>query len=550
MEKFNLILVFLNILTLQASELPAWHMKPFGSHLEPNKVDESFADNLISAKDFAEKYVLSRKPIVLRGVVKQWPAFELWTDEYLSEKYGDMEMRIEGKKEKHSGIPKGDVCLGRDRLKTFLSEYKKGANKYVVSELPTPMWGEVKLPACASCGELVRNMVEIDVWMNSDTGKKGKGGSSIIHKDAFNTMNCVLKGKKEWKLVELQYNDYMYQAWEGPMDRGYGGYSLINPDKVNAKRFPNVGEIPRWQFTTINEGDCFFLPSQMWHQVKSYGVENRAVAFLFSQFTGRTELNTTDCKEKEEPVFLSDVDVDLQYPGTGVMYMGHNELESVMAELRKSLVSKKKGYVTKKRVYTMIIMNHDVANKVQDKLLHKARSMYEHFLELAGGIKENMNQSFVDNLKRHEVRPCYKWMFPTEPSNSYEHEYSNFSPGNVAEIIQETLEEDKEGKLKKENLIKRYVGGGGTEKFAQELWDNLAGEGNEETDAESMDLKKALKKYEDHQREDPDNERDGDDDVIVTPQGHKSRPKSEEGGYGDEDKEEADVTPENPKDEL
>ena len=233
MEKFTFFLVFLNILTLQASELPTWHMKPFGNHLQPDKVDESFADNLISAKEFAEKYVLPRKPIVLRGVVKQWPAFELWTDEYLSEKYGDMEMRIEGKKEKQSGIPKGDVCLGRDRLKTFLSEYKKGANKYVVSELPTPMWGEVKLPACASCGELVRNMVEIDFWINSDTGKKGKGGNSIIHKDAFNTMNCVLRGKKEWKLVELQYNDHMYQAWEGPMDRGYGGYSLINADKVH-----------------------------------------------------------------------------------------------------------------------------------------------------------------------------------------------------------------------------------------------------------------------------------------------------------------------------
>ena len=90
---------------------------------------------------------------------------------------------------------------------------------------------------------------------------------------------------------------------------------------MDAKRFPNVGEIPRWQFTTINEGDCLYLPSQMWHQVKSYGVENRAVAFLFSQFIDRTDLNTSDCKEKEEPVLLSDVDVDLQYPGTGVMYL-------------------------------------------------------------------------------------------------------------------------------------------------------------------------------------------------------------------------------------
>lgn len=214
-------------------ELPSWHMKPIGSHIEPSKVDETFSDDSISPKDFAEKYVLPRKPLVFRNVVKEWPAFELWTDQYLIEKYGEMELRLEGKKEKSSGIPKGDVCLGRDRMKTFLSQYQQGVDKYVVSELPTPMWGDVKIPASLSCGEFVKNFVEIDIWMNSDLGKKGNGGNSIIHKDAYNTLNCVLNGSKEWKLFELKYNDFLYQSWEGPLDAGYGGFSLVNPDKVN-----------------------------------------------------------------------------------------------------------------------------------------------------------------------------------------------------------------------------------------------------------------------------------------------------------------------------
>ena len=45
-------------------EVPSWHLKPLGSHIEPEKVDETFSDNLISAKDFGFKYVLPRKPIV------------------------------------------------------------------------------------------------------------------------------------------------------------------------------------------------------------------------------------------------------------------------------------------------------------------------------------------------------------------------------------------------------------------------------------------------------------------------------------------------------
>ena len=38
-------------------EVPSWHLKPLGSHIEPEKVDETFADNLISPKDFGDKYL-------------------------------------------------------------------------------------------------------------------------------------------------------------------------------------------------------------------------------------------------------------------------------------------------------------------------------------------------------------------------------------------------------------------------------------------------------------------------------------------------------------
>ena len=238
---FFLLLPLINA----ASELPAWHMKPLGSHIKPDKVDETFADNLISPEEFAEKYVLPRKPIIFRNVAKSWPAYKLWTDEYLKEHYGDMEMRLEGKKEKGSKMPKGDVCLGRDRLKTFLKEYREGSDKYIVSDLPTPMWHEVNVLPTMSCGDFLTNYVEIDLWVNSDMGVKGNGGNSLLHKDAYNTINCVINGTKEWKLIELKYNDYVYQSWEGPMDAGYGGFSIINVDKVSNQC--TSGEVVAWQ---------------------------------------------------------------------------------------------------------------------------------------------------------------------------------------------------------------------------------------------------------------------------------------------------------------
>ena len=180
MEVVFLLCVGLH-LTLGASKLPAWHMKPIGSHIKPNKVDECFVDNMITPEDFAKNYVEPRIPFVFRDVVKKWPAFKLWTDEYLKETHGEMELRLEAKKEKRGQIPKGDVALGRDRLRTFLNEYQdpdRDVDKYVVSELPTPMWKDVYVPPPMGCGDFKNNFVEIDFWINSDIGKKGKGGST------------------------------------------------------------------------------------------------------------------------------------------------------------------------------------------------------------------------------------------------------------------------------------------------------------------------------------------------------------------------------------
>lgn len=528
----NILFVLLHMFCfLEASELPEWHMKPLGSHTKPDVVDEVFLnkDSIITGHDFAKKYVMAGKPIVFRNVVKSWPAYKLWTDEYLSETYGDMEMRLEAKKEKRGRVPKGDVCLGRDRLRTFLKDYTKGVDKYVVSELPTPMWSDVYVPPPMACGEFLESYVEIDVWMNSDTGKKGKGGNSLLHKDAYNTVNCVLNGTKEWKLIELQYNDYVYQSWEGPLEAGFGGFSLINPDSVDAKEYPKIGKLPRWQFVTINAGDCLFVPSQMWHQVKSYGATNRAVAFLFSQYLNQDVINTTGCDDVTYNLPLSEVDVDLQYPGKGMMSMGNTDIKETRNFLRE-MVDETSGKITKKGTLAFVYQGHE-GGAINKKLIkQQASTLYQLLLDAAGGDKELMTESLIANLTRDEVRATWLLTNPIEPSNSYNYEYSNIYPENIVNMIRAARAENN-GKLEKEKVIQMYEDMGGTRDFGERLWTNLAGD-KLTVENISETLRDALRPYIEHRTESPDKEDDDDGDAtIITPQGHVTQPKKRQGGY-------------------
>ena len=274
-----------------------------------------------------------------------------------------------------------------------------------------------------------------------------------------------------------------------------------------------------------------YLPSQRWHQVKSFGETNRAVAFLFSQFANANEINTTNCPRHLQNVLLSDVDVDLQYPGHGVMTMGNFEIKS-LHEMMYEAIDSKKGFITKKRVYRFVYENHRNGAINKDLILKKAKALFHYLLEIANGDAESMNEDFVRDLTRDQLRQTYQWIFPMEPANNYEHEYAHFTPEEIIELITD-LTHDGAKSLFKEELVKEYQEKGGTAKFAEELWERLAGKEVSVTVTEK-NLAHATEKYEYFRRDKPDEDYD-DEDTITTPQGHKSQPRKFTGGYGDGD---------------
>lgn len=141
----------------------------------------------------------------------------------------------------------------------FIKNYHQNAgNTYVVSELPSPMFKEFSVIPPLTCGTFKDRLVEVDIWMS------GGGTSSILHKDAFNAINCLINGTKQWKMIEYKYENKIYKAWEPP--QMIGGFSKINVERVDLIKQPLVSEVP-WSFVTINAGDCLFLPKSMYNSL-------------------------------------------------------------------------------------------------------------------------------------------------------------------------------------------------------------------------------------------------------------------------------------------
>ncbi|XP_077998812.1 uncharacterized protein LOC144451782 [Glandiceps talaboti] len=442
------------ILTTSEIDTPIGHNEPLGGHRPPDvPIDET--ELAPDPKTFWTDYVSQGKPLIVRGALKHSPAFHLWNGKYLKENYGELEVRLEGKVEKGFGspIPVGEKGLGRDTISNFIDTYKE-TNKYIVSQLPEPMYKDVMVVPSMQCGSFKESLVEIDLWMSSGNSK------SILHKDAFNTWNCLLSGTKIWKMVDNKYERLIYKAWEP--EKAIGGYSTINTTKVDLLSHPMVQKV-RWSNLTINAGDCLYLPRSYYHQVTSFGDPNIAVALLFSRMT---KFNDTGCDAADlKYTPLSEMLVTWNWAGHGNMTMGHMDHVGVRDNLQKT--AQILGKVTAQQIMDEIIINEPEGS------IDKIRKLTEEtFAVLDKDKKGYLTEEDTKALDVETLRKFILTIEDVEPSNTEYFEYYHIPLEAIEELTILLL--SKKEKVTKNTFIKSYMDTFyGSEEKALELFTKL-----------------------------------------------------------------------------
>lgn len=178
--------------SVSRQELPQGHGEELGKHRDSEGHLE-ILHKLPSPQKFWDEYASVQRPVIFRGAAKNFPAFHLWTDQYLKENYGDLEVKLEAKQEKDH-VPVGERGLGRDTIRSFLKTYQE-KDSYTVSQLPDPLSTQVMVLPFLTCGTFSERILEANLWLSSG------GTRSMLHKDADNAINCLLNGTKDWILI-------------------------------------------------------------------------------------------------------------------------------------------------------------------------------------------------------------------------------------------------------------------------------------------------------------------------------------------------------------
>jgi len=261
-----------------ADDLPG-HMKPLGEQHESMGHIEVIED-IPSPQSFFNDYIKASKPVVFKNAAKQMAAYKLWTDEYLMERFGDVVVDVEeGKKENRS------LAMWNWKFKDFLNTYKT-SDVYMVHSLPKQMRNDLRLFPSLSCGGFTNVLTDVIMWFSSG------GTKSVLHNDHIDNINCLFSGTKTLYMVDYKYREHVV------FDSPQGAFSNVDVDAVDVKKYPGLTKAPWWR-ADMQAGDCLFIPSRWFHQVRSFTDNNKNMA-VNVWFYNMKKINNTECEEIKE----------------------------------------------------------------------------------------------------------------------------------------------------------------------------------------------------------------------------------------------------------
>ena len=205
-------------------------------------------------------YLLKSKPVVIRGVAKQWPAYQKWTGQEFVQRYGQTQVvasRGKNREDKRNFLLAEYLDYAKNTQDTppyyladwtFSSDYPELLDDYTVPDY-FENWVR-RIPPELFQGEAADYSLR---WMYIGA----KNTSSPMHRDVMGTSawNAVLSGKKEWLFYPANETDNL----------NGGSIDGFNVDLEVCPQYRNVEG-----YTCIQEaGDLMFTPSQWWHQVRN-----------------------------------------------------------------------------------------------------------------------------------------------------------------------------------------------------------------------------------------------------------------------------------------
>lgn len=216
----------------------------------------------LSREDFERDCFFASRPVILKGGLRDWPAFGRWSPDYLESQLGDQRVALAvsdrggfdytaPRTEEMSFAEAADL-IRRDSPESDRHYYLLKQN--IPTNFPA-LVADLQVP------ELIgdpRRITSVNLWFG------GAGNLTPLHYDRANNLLAQFWGRKHLTLFDPQQFDLLYPAIES--DRPHiSRANLLAPDD---EAFPLLRQAAPLE-GVLEPGDVLYMPPYWWHQVRS-----------------------------------------------------------------------------------------------------------------------------------------------------------------------------------------------------------------------------------------------------------------------------------------
>ncbi|GAB5362284.1 hypothetical protein AAMO2058_000784000 [Amorphochlora amoebiformis] len=212
------------------------------------------------------------KPVVITGLVQDWPAFKKWKSlTYIRKVCGFRSVPVEvGNSYLDSKWSQKIMTVNEFIDQYILSTQKIGylAQHELFEQIPE-FSRDVLIPDYCALGDSEDGSVRLNAWFGP------KGTVSPLHYDPEHNLLSQVVGKKKIRLFSHKDTPYLYPH-STQMLTNTSQVDVESPDSRKFPNFKNAKELT----CTLGAGETLYIPPGYWHQIRSLS-ESFSVSFWF-----------------------------------------------------------------------------------------------------------------------------------------------------------------------------------------------------------------------------------------------------------------------------
>lgn len=215
----------------------------------------------LTREEFYRQYYLLNKPVIITGMIEDWPARQKWNFDYFKQTVGDQEVQVQHGRNTDANY---EINTTQHRKTMKFREYVEliessgTTNDFYMTANNTSLNRK-------ALADLWKDIGRIPEYLNPTSPDDGflwvgpQGTRTPFHHDLTNNFMAQVMGSKRVKLIPACELPYMYNHFHC--------YTPVDGYAIDYEKFPLMRNVQILE-CDLHAGEILFLPVGCWHYVE------------------------------------------------------------------------------------------------------------------------------------------------------------------------------------------------------------------------------------------------------------------------------------------